>query len=202
MDPLAQQQPPLQQQSFHQHRSFQAQNTDQPIFNSFTETPILTPLTTANQSSQHLNIPGLIPLVPFNTHLPFTDNSTDSIPLNLSDHDLQTLSTSTREAMEQRLKVLQAVQNQILKSMETLASVLSVLPETTAAEDVQQNTNTATTTTTSTQNMEQTQNPTATTMMEQDEDVLEAMEDVQHTGSNYEISERQKEKMPDYSATL
>jgi hypothetical protein len=138
-----------------------------------------------------LDIPGLIPLVPLNTHLSFTE----SIPLDLSDRDLQTLSTSTREAMEQRLKVLQAVQNQILQSMETLAQVLSVLPISPSLQN-QNSTFTA-------QDNKQNHNTTATTVTEQDEDGLEAMEDVQHTSSNdTELSERQKEKMPDYSATL
>lgn len=43
------------------------------------------------------------------------------------------LSTVTREAMEQRLRVLETVQNQILLSMQILTQVLSVIPVTPSA---------------------------------------------------------------------
>jgi predicted RNA-binding protein with RPS1 domain len=135
-----------------------------------------------------MDIPGFIPLVPLNTHLPFTDSNSSSIPLDISDRDLQTLSTTTREAMEQRLKVLQAVQNQILQAMESLALVLSVLPTSTSPQQTEGSAQDAN------------QNPIETTVAEQGQDEAEAMEDVQQTSTD--LSERQKEKMPDYNATL
>ncbi|KAI7893950.1 uncharacterized protein EV154DRAFT_438868 [Mucor mucedo] len=78
-------------------------------------------------STQPSPIPGLIPLVPMGA---FHQDGDLPIPLpaNLSDAELSTLSTVTREAMEQRLKVLETVQNQILQSMQTLTQVLSVIP--------------------------------------------------------------------------
>lgn len=79
---------------------------------------------------------GMIPLIP----LPGTTQqqpqptsetnnpSNSELPESLSDEQLQILSTVTREAMTQRLRLLETVQNQIYQSMQLLTQALSVMP--------------------------------------------------------------------------
>lgn len=120
----------IQQQQLHQQQQLQQPQHDY-ITRAANATP-LNILTPSNESTNHVPIPGLIPLVPLNLHSAnlCAPQMRERLPTTLSEQDLQILSTITREGMEQRLKVLEAVQNQILQSMETLAQVLSVLPNT------------------------------------------------------------------------
>ncbi|KAI8338654.1 hypothetical protein BC941DRAFT_512777 [Chlamydoabsidia padenii] len=71
-----------------------------------------------------LPIHGLIPLAPLGT----TTNTTTPLPEELTRDQLATLSTNTRQGMEERLRVLEIVQSQIFSSMQYLASALSALP--------------------------------------------------------------------------
>ncbi|ORY99143.1 hypothetical protein BCR43DRAFT_455635 [Syncephalastrum racemosum] len=75
-------------------------------------------------------VPGLIPLVPLSA-LPNNNTHTQhrsELPLELSDEQLSSLSTLTREGIVQRLKILEAVQNQTFQIMQVLTQALSVLP--------------------------------------------------------------------------
>lgn len=135
-------------------------------------------------STQPSPIPGLIPLVPMGAihqdgDLPIP------LPANLSDAELSTLSTVTREAMEQRLKVLEAVQNQILQSMQTLTQVLSVIPV--PQNDAVPQAEVPTETQTETQGeSSSTPDPTTST----------AASLIELSDSEEEMSSRRREKMP------
>ncbi|OZJ05982.1 hypothetical protein BZG36_01239 [Bifiguratus adelaidae] len=93
----------------------------------------------ANASSLSSPPPGAIPLMQLPSMFPpFPYLSTppppsSTIPPNLtsdiSDEDIRKLSATTREAMVERLRILQQVQNQIVESMSLLSRVVSVLPE-------------------------------------------------------------------------
>ncbi|KAI9258872.1 hypothetical protein BDA99DRAFT_514402 [Phascolomyces articulosus] len=87
--------------------------------------------------------PGMIPLIPlaggsipsFGTNEPRSSSNNNnitnlpqSLPDSLTDEDLRILSSTTREAMEQRLLILETVQNQIFHSMQILTQALSVMP--------------------------------------------------------------------------
>ncbi|KAI9498753.1 hypothetical protein BDB00DRAFT_799370 [Zychaea mexicana] len=97
--------------------------------------------------------PGMIPLIPLSSGIssvPFgatglsnpsnnnnnhntaaaatAANPPQPLPASLTDEELQILATTSREAMEQRLRILDTVQNQIFQSMQILTQALSVFP--------------------------------------------------------------------------
>ncbi|KAI8378430.1 hypothetical protein BD560DRAFT_390366 [Blakeslea trispora] len=82
-------------------------SANQPAFN------ILTP------SDQPSPLPGLIPLVPMQQSMP---------PTELSEEQLRVLSSTTREAIEQRFHILETIQQQIFQTMQMLTQVMSVMP--------------------------------------------------------------------------
>ncbi|KAG0166495.1 E3 ubiquitin-protein ligase hrd1 [Apophysomyces sp. BC1015] len=92
--------------------------------------------------------PGMIPLVPLSgtatvgTHQPTnTDQqhpTSQTVPSVLTEEQLAVLSTTTREAIVQRLRILETVQSQIFESMQLLARTLSVIPETTTNTALQE----------------------------------------------------------------
>jgi hypothetical protein len=77
----------------------------------------------------------LIPLVPLSSLHNSSNNAhthqAPEVPLELTDDQLATLSTLTREGIVQRLKLLEGVQNQIFQTMQVLTQALSVLPSAT-----------------------------------------------------------------------
>ncbi|KAI8381164.1 uncharacterized protein BYT42DRAFT_294870 [Radiomyces spectabilis] len=84
-----------------------------------------------SRTSSATYLPGIIPLVPMTANpsqLQDVPSSADIVPVTLTDEQLQSLSTVTRDAIEHRLRILEQVQNQIFQTMQTLATVLSVVP--------------------------------------------------------------------------
>ncbi|KAL9547556.1 hypothetical protein PS6_007074 [Mucor atramentarius] len=143
-------------------------------------------LTPSNQPS---NIPGLIPLVPLNPqHYQQSQQNGNSLPINLSEEDLRILATTTREALEQRLRVLTSVDEQISDTIIKLTRVLSVMPVETPSQEQQQ----------------QQTNQEAAGAVSQDEVVAPdtASENDNQSGEQQQdMSDRRREKMPDYSAS-
>jgi hypothetical protein len=70
-------------------------------------------------------IQGMIPLVPLE---PTPGTATPALPLELTDAQLHTLSTESREAIQQRLQLLETTQQHIFQVMQTLTQALSVIP--------------------------------------------------------------------------
>lgn len=75
-----------------------------------------------------------MPLVPI-ASAPFTAGQEGTIPETLTEEQLRILSTTTREAMIQRLRLLealqnqsQAIQNQVHQAIQVLNQALSVMP--------------------------------------------------------------------------
>ncbi|KAF1800743.1 hypothetical protein V8B55DRAFT_1533240 [Mucor lusitanicus] len=142
-------------------------------------------LTPSNQPS---NIPGLIPLVPLNAH-PYqqSQQNGNSLPINLSEEDLRILSTTTRDALEQRLRVLTSVDEQISDTILKLTRVLSVMPVDTA--------------------LHQETNQGAAEDAASQEDQVDVPTDAPENESEQpqpqqqDMSDRRREKMPDYSAS-
>lgn len=142
---------------------------------------ILTPST--QPTSTHMNIPGLIPLIPLNQQ---EGAASSALPLNLTDEDLRILSTTTRDAMEQRLRILQTVQDQIFQTMQTLSQVLSVLPiNNEPTEDVHKEENNS-------HNEPESSSSAAKSATEKDVKTAEHED---------ELSDRQRQKLPNYTAT-
>ncbi|EPB83523.1 hypothetical protein HMPREF1544_09744 [Mucor circinelloides 1006PhL] len=142
-------------------------------------------------SNQPSNIPGLIPLVPLNTqHYQQSQQNGNSLPINLSEEDLRILATTTREALEQRLRVLTSVDEQISDTIIKLTRVLSVMPvETPSQEQPQQ---------------QQQTSQEAAGAVSQDEVVAPdtTSENGNQSGEQQQdMSDRRREKMPDYSAS-
>ncbi|RHZ88591.1 hypothetical protein Glove_22g103 [Diversispora epigaea] len=97
--------------------------------------------------------PGLIPLFPV---LPIRNNGSTSTegnnnvpPLNqLSEEQIRLLETTTREALTERLRLLQDVQGQVYNIISTLTQAVSALPQTHITEQSTVTTESPTTTTT------------------------------------------------------
>lgn len=140
-------------------------------------------LTPSNQPS---NIPGLIPLVPLNPQQ-YQQNG-NSLPIHLSEEDLRILSTTTRDALEQRLKVLTSVDEQISDAIIKLTRVLSVMPVDAPSQEQQQ------------QQQQQTSQdaPEGVVSQEQVDAPTDAAESEQE---QQDMSDRRRGKLPDYSAS-
>lgn len=222
---------PVQQQHHHQ----QQQPFVQSLFNHMpipsaphhhqTNIPSssLNILTPSNQPS---NIPGLIPLVSLNPQLyqqSQLDGGRNTLPINLSEDDLRILSTTTRDALEQRLRILTNVDEQISDSIIKLTRVLSAMPIETTSINQQHSTQTATNDTninlssqkrTGNANEAVSHNDAAkpsnisidledsgnrvTEIQTVDGAVEEEEEHQQH---QQDISDRRREKMPNYAAS-
>lgn len=137
-------------------------------------------LTPSNQPS---NIPGLIPLVPLNPQQ-YQQNGS-SLPVNLSEEDLRILSTTTRDALEQRLKVLTSVDEQISDAIIKLTRVLSVMPVDAPSQEQQQQTS---------------QDVEGVVSQEQVDAPTDASEN-DGEQEQQDMSDRRRGKMPDYSAS-
>ncbi|CAG8655828.1 4640_t:CDS:2, partial [Dentiscutata heterogama] len=79
--------------------------------------------------------PGLIPLFPL---LPLRDNGTTNAETNILNHlsedQIRLLETTTREALVERLRILQETQGHLYNAINMLTQVISVLPEVPVAE--------------------------------------------------------------------
>ncbi|OBZ85157.1 E3 ubiquitin-protein ligase HRD1 [Choanephora cucurbitarum] len=119
-------QQPQQPNQQHTQSTLQEQqpetNPTLPLFNT-SNPPAFSVLTPSNQPSP---LPGLIPLVPM--HQPIVNTE-------LSEEDLRILSSTTREAIEQRFRILETAQHQIFQTMQMLTQVMSVMPN--EQQDVQ-----------------------------------------------------------------
>ncbi|KAK4512290.1 uncharacterized protein ATC70_002987 [Mucor velutinosus] len=149
--------------------------------NSSSSLNILTP------SNQPSNIPGLIPLVPLNPQqYQHSQQNGNTLPITLSEDDLRILSTSTRDALEQRLKVLTSVDEQLSDTIIKLTRVLSVMPLNTPSQEQQH------------QQMSQ----DVQDAVSQDEVVASTVApENQSEQQQHDVSDRRREKMPDYSAS-
>ncbi|CAG8463601.1 1675_t:CDS:10 [Acaulospora morrowiae] len=83
--------------------------------------------------------PGLIPLFPIlpmrsNGNTNAGGNATSSSLSNLSEEQIRLLETTSREALSERIRILQDTQGQIYNIISTLTQTLSVLPQIPAAE--------------------------------------------------------------------
>ncbi|CAG8674825.1 14033_t:CDS:2, partial [Gigaspora rosea] len=101
--------------------------------------------------------PGLIPLFPL---LPLRDNGTTNVETNtlnhLSEDQIRLLETTTREALVERLRILQETQGHIYNAISMLTQVISVLPEVPVAEIRTTDGNSSSTTNADTQSSENT----------------------------------------------
>ncbi|CDH56792.1 zinc finger protein [Lichtheimia corymbifera JMRC:FSU:9682] len=123
--------PPLQQQ---QH------TTQAPGLGILTPDPAWASSSTATPNNAY---PGMIPLIPLSGPSAQVSSTAAADPVSLSDEQIQALSNTTRDAMVQRLRLLETVQNQIFHSMQVLTQALSVVPDNTAAVNTNTSTETA-----------------------------------------------------------
>ncbi|KAG1180510.1 hypothetical protein G6F70_007043 [Rhizopus microsporus] len=85
-------------------------------------------------SAQATTLPAMIPLTPSTsqTHvgLPsYPDSLAGTVPSELTEEQLKTMSCITRESLIAQLKLLGDVQNQIFNSMQVLTQALSIIPD-------------------------------------------------------------------------
>ncbi|KAI8993322.1 hypothetical protein BDB01DRAFT_716417 [Pilobolus umbonatus] len=138
----------------------------------------------------HIHLPGMIPLVPLNNWSNILDSRNlqndqpSTLPDHPSDEELRILSTTTREAMEQRLQILESVQNQLFQSMQLLTQALSVIP---SANDVAPTNSTNTPDTPSEPTIAESSSVNNKTTIEEVDDKVDNM------------SSRRREKMPERS---
>jgi hypothetical protein len=86
------------------------------------------------------NLQNFVPLIPLGSNKHSDKHADEQLPETLTDEQLQSLSTNTREAIEERLRILEMVQAQTFRSIQILSQVLSVLPENTNfTESITQN---------------------------------------------------------------
>jgi hypothetical protein len=71
----------------------------------------------------------LVPLIPLALDPQSRKSAEEQLPEGLTGEQLQALSMNTREAIEERLRILEMVQTQTFRSIQLLSQVLSVLPE-------------------------------------------------------------------------
>jgi hypothetical protein len=71
----------------------------------------------------------LVPLIPLALDSQSRKSAEEQLPEGLTSEQLQALSMNTREAIEERLRILEMVQTQTFRSIQLLSQVLSVLPE-------------------------------------------------------------------------
>ncbi|RCH89324.1 E3 ubiquitin-protein ligase hrd1 [Rhizopus stolonifer] len=82
-------------------------------------------------------IPAMIPLTPF-TPAAQAFAHQDSLPSDLTEDQLRTMSKMTRKSLQEKLRLLGQVQNQIFHSMQILTQVLSITPDLeTKSEDLE-----------------------------------------------------------------
>ncbi|KAG1429370.1 hypothetical protein G6F59_002897 [Rhizopus arrhizus] len=86
-----------------------------------------------NGANQPMNLPTMIPLTPFTPAVQigtpsYPESLVSTLPPDLSDEQLKTMSEMTREAIEEKIRLLAQVQNQIFQSMQLLTRVLSITP--------------------------------------------------------------------------
>lgn len=122
--------PPLQQQH----------TTQAPGLGILTPDPAWASSSTATPNNAY---PGMIPLIPLSGPSAQVSSTAAADPVSLSDEQIQALSNTTRDAMVQRLRLLETVQNQIFHSMQVLTQALSVVPDNTAAVNTNTSTETA-----------------------------------------------------------
>lgn len=114
----------------------QQQQSQQPAFGLQSSFGVFSPVTNNNNqasSVQQIHIPGMIPLAP----LGLSTQHINSLPSELTPEQIEVLSKETKEAIEERLRVLDTVQTQIFHSMQLLASTLSVLPSSSSSQQQQ-----------------------------------------------------------------
>jgi hypothetical protein len=75
------------------------------------------------------NLQNFVPLIPLGSNKHSDKHADEQLPETLTDEQLQSLSTNTREAIEERLRILEMVQAQTFRSIQILSQVLSVLPD-------------------------------------------------------------------------
>lgn len=114
--------PPLQQQH----------TTQAPGLGILTPDPAWSSSSSSTAASNNA-YPGMIPLIPLSGPSAQVSSAAAADPVSLSDEQIQALSSTTRDAMVQRLRLLETVQNQIFHSMQVLTQALSVVPDNTAA---------------------------------------------------------------------
>lgn len=200
-DPAQAQQPPQLPQAPPQQPNYHAPPQQPFVQSLFNHLPIPSgPVHQANPSSslniltpsnQPTNIPGLIPLVPLNSQqYQQSQQNGNLLPINLSEEDLHILSTTTRDALEQRLRVLASVDEQVTDTIIKLTRVLSVMPVDTPSQEQQQ---------------QETNQDAQGTALQDDINVpteaQEAESEQQQQQQQQDISDRRREKMPDYSAS-
>lgn len=79
----------------------------------------------------------MIPLTPF-TPAAQAFAHQDSLPSDLTEDQLRTMSKMTRKSLQEKLRLLGQVQNQIFHSMQILTQVLSITPDLeTKSEDLE-----------------------------------------------------------------
>lgn len=81
------------------------------------------------------NLQNFVPLIPLGSNKHSGKHADEQLPETLTDEQLQSLSTNTREAIEERLRILEMVQAQTFRSIQILSQVLSVIPENTNFTD-------------------------------------------------------------------
>ncbi|KAJ2964481.1 hypothetical protein NQZ79_g612 [Umbelopsis isabellina] len=93
-----------------------------------------------NSWSSQANMQGhtMVPLGPLamTSHLDSSVNQ--SLPETLSDEQLKILSTNSKAAIEERLRILETVQTQTFRSIQLLSQVLSAMPEEVKPESTEQ----------------------------------------------------------------
>lgn len=104
------------------------------------------------------------------------------------------LSTVTREAMEQRLRVLETVQNQILLSMQILTQVLSVIPVTPSANATETEPQSTAGTQAAAETAETAETQVESSSSLPDTDTSTSL--IELSDNEEEMSSRRREKMP------
>ncbi|KAL9559232.1 hypothetical protein MBANPS3_000499 [Mucor bainieri] len=154
-------------------------------------------LTPSNQPS---NIPGLIPLVSLNYQQ--SQHSGNSLPIHLSEEDLRILSTTTRDALEQRLRVLTSVDEQISDTIIKLTRVLSVMPvDTPSSQDQQQQQQQTNQDEESPVSQSEAAAPTDAPENDSEQQQPQSEPQEQQQQQQEDMSDRRREKLPEYSAS-
>ncbi|KAI8639724.1 hypothetical protein BD408DRAFT_349464, partial [Parasitella parasitica] len=171
-------------------------------------------------SNQPSIIPGLIPLIPLNPQL-YQESQQNGqegsrVPIDLSDEDLHILSTTTREGLEQRLRILSSVDEQIADSIIRLTRVLSVMPAEKTKINSQSSQNLSNDASTGlpshqqhanddSDNVSQNQATGSTSMAaelnDNDSQATKVQGSEEQNEKKHSISDRKREKMPDYTAS-
>lgn len=134
----------------------------------------------------------MIPLIPLSGPTPAQVSSATE-PVSLSDEQIQALSSTTRDAMVQRLRLLETVQNQIFHSMQVLTQALSVIPDNT----VFNNPSTSAQTAPATASSSTTQPEQSSTSQVPDIQPSSSSSSLNTQGEHQECTKERKGKMPE-----